>query len=60
MPARSYLLFEERPPELGVIRWFARWRQYVFQPASDTVFNPVCMREIADKSYSLTLAQRAR
>lgn len=33
---------------LGQIRWFSRWRQYVFSPHVDAVFNPDCLREIAD------------
>ncbi len=33
---------------LGYVKWFGRWRQYTFFPERETVFNPVCMREIAD------------
>ncbi len=32
---------------LGEIRWYGGWRQYVFYPAADTLFNPDCMRQIA-------------
>ena len=32
---------------LGLIQWFGRWRQYVFVPAPETVFNKDCLRDIA-------------
>jgi len=32
--------------ELGVIKWFAQWRQYVFYPAPDTLFNTGCLGDI--------------
>ena len=33
---------------LGWIGWFGRWRKYSFFPASDTVFEEDCLRDIAD------------
>ena len=33
---------------LGTITWYAPWRKYVFRPESDTVFEPVCLGEIAE------------
>lgn len=44
---------------LGTIRWFGRWRQYTFQPAPVTTFNPECLRVIAAKTEELTKAHRA-
>lgn len=34
---------------LGFVRWLARWRRYVFYPASEypTIFEETCLREIA-------------
>lgn len=32
---------------LGMIRWFGRWRGYVFEPDHGTVFNQECLRDIA-------------
>jgi len=32
---------------LGEVRWFARWRQYVFAPAVNTVWNPDCLNEVS-------------
>jgi len=32
---------------LGLIQWYGRWRQYVFVPGPETVFNRDCLRDIA-------------
>lgn len=32
---------------LGQIRWFGRWRKYAFFPQRDTVFEEVCLRDLA-------------
>jgi hypothetical protein len=33
---------------LGVVEWFNQLRRYTFLPNDDTVFDVVCLREIAD------------
>lgn len=33
--------------QLGEIHWFASWRRYCFMPLAYTVFDGVCLREIA-------------
>lgn len=33
---------------LGEIKWFGRWRQYVFFPVIGTIFNPDCMDHISE------------
>ncbi len=37
-----------KPQQIGTISWFGRWRKYCFNPAPDTVFEQVCLRDIAD------------
>jgi len=32
---------------LGLIKWFSKWRQYCFFPNSQTVFNVGCMKDIS-------------
>jgi hypothetical protein len=32
--------------ELGQIRWYGAWRQYVFFPAQHTLFNKTCLADI--------------
>ena len=43
---------------LGVIRWFGRWRQYVFEPEPGAVFNPDCMDAINAVIRSLMAERR--
>jgi hypothetical protein len=38
---------------LGVIKWFARWRQYAFFPESGTLFNEECLQDIRDQIHLL-------
>lgn len=45
---------------LGIIGWFARWRKYGFYPESATVFEEVCLREIAEFCERKTREHRAK
>lgn len=33
---------------LGTIQWYGAWRQYVFEPAADTVWSLGCLRDVED------------
>jgi hypothetical protein len=44
---------------LGVINWFSSWRRYVFSPIGGTVYDTVCLREIAEFCGAKTDAQKA-
>lgn len=33
---------------LGVIKWYASWRQYCFFPENDTIFSSGCLQDIQD------------
>lgn len=33
---------------LGRISWYGAWRQYIFSPASETVWNRECLKDIQD------------
>lgn len=43
---------------LGSIAWFGRWRQYTFNPASDTTFNHSCLTDIAEFLKNMNKEQR--
>jgi len=45
---------------LGVIRWFSRWRKYVFEPYAETVYEETCMRDISQFIEEETKARRAK
>lgn len=32
---------------LGTVKWFGRWRQYCFDPSSQTTFNRTCLQDLA-------------
>jgi hypothetical protein len=70
----TYIKFVEGPPKsktktwwvvnkfdeihLGWIGWFGKWRKYGFYPKADTVYEEVCLREIASFCESETKAHR--
>jgi len=31
---------------LGVIRWYGPWRQYIFYPEKDTIWNKDCLDDV--------------
>ena len=40
--------------QLGRVRWFGRWRKYAFEPWAGTIFEYVCLREIATFCEEMT------
>lgn len=32
---------------LGTVSWYAHWRKYAFQPEGRSVFEEICLRDIA-------------
>ena len=38
----------EKCEELGVIKWFSRWRKYSFFPLGGTVYENICLKDIAE------------
>jgi hypothetical protein len=32
---------------LGRIKWYGRWRKYIFEPCDGTLYEEVCMRDIS-------------
>ena len=43
---------------IGWIGWFGRWRTYSFYPDPNTVFEKVCLREIAEFCERKTAERR--
>jgi len=46
-------------PKLGSVHWYAPWRRYVFQPCMGTIYEPVCLRGLADVCETLTKEHKA-
>ena len=40
--------------EIGIIKWFPRWRQYCFFPYDRTIWNKKCLDDINDMITELT------
>ena len=68
MSRKTYVRFVEVPQgvevqtlrgdELGVIRWYAPWRQHVFMPGWDTEFSFDCLEDIAAKVKAMNEARK--
>jgi hypothetical protein len=43
---------------LGWIGWFSKWRKYSYFPRPDTVYEEVCLKEIADFCVGQTQLHR--
>ena len=38
---------KDRSPQIGVVSWYGPWRKYCYTPMANTVYEQVCLREIA-------------
>ena len=52
------VLSQTQGTTLGRIAWFGRWRQYVFIPEPDTVFNGECLGDIRQFLAALMAERR--
>lgn len=43
---------------LGRISWYGQWRQYVFSPAFETVWNKDCLKDIQDFLNNLMIERK--
>lgn len=54
------LVLSRRTDEvLGVIKWWGAWRQYVFEPRPNTVFNVGCL-ECINGAIAMLMAERKK
>lgn len=51
--------------QLGTVRWFGAWRQYILEPAFGTVWNTACLQDVVrfigaemDKRAAIRVADR--
>ena len=55
----TWLIFNKRSKaRLGRIAWHGAWRQYVFFPEPETIFNTGCMTEIQQLIADLMAERR--
>lgn len=43
-----WLVTTKQDNVLGYVRWYAQWRKYCFLPTAHSIFEEVCLREIAE------------
>jgi hypothetical protein len=43
---------------IGRIAWYGSWRKYCFFPREETVYEQICLREIADFCENATAAYK--
>lgn len=44
--------------EIGYVRFYPKWRKYVYEPLDDTIYEQVCLREIASFIEQETITWR--
>jgi hypothetical protein len=52
------VLTADRLVRLGMVSWYAPWRKYVFHPSGGTLYDPNCLRDIADSVDGLNRQHR--
>jgi hypothetical protein len=55
---KRWLVYATSGVYLGKIEWMSGWRKHIFGPETATVFDPSCLREIADFCQAATTAQK--
>ncbi len=45
--------------QLGIIKWYGAWRQYVLFPVAGTLWNPACLDDVADFMCRLMADRKA-
>ena len=53
-----WAVMDQNGSSLGEVRWWASWRRYTFHPAEDTLYDPGCLRQIADFCEEQTKERR--
>ena len=43
---------------IGIIKWYPAWRCYAFEPYNATIYEKICLRDIANILEQLTVNQR--
>lgn len=48
-----HIISKRQEEILAVIKWHSAWRQYTFQPQSDTIYNTECLLDIVKCTENL-------
>jgi len=55
-----YVIATSSDCTLGVIKWYARWRQYTFFPVSHTIWNAGCLDTVSTFIREQMAARKAK
>jgi hypothetical protein len=56
---RWAVMSKDQGSQIGSVSWYGPWRKYCFMPMASTVFEQVCLREIAEFIERETKSHRA-
>lgn len=51
---------QDGTPDIGIVKWYGPWRKYCFFPTPETVYEWVCLRDIARFCESETIKHRKK
>ena len=57
---KTWMVADQDDTVLGIVAWFSIWRKYSFFPKQVTVYEWVCLREIADFCEERTKEHKAK
>jgi len=43
---KFYVISKSSEITLGEIKWYSQWRQYIFEPSPETIWNRDCLNDI--------------
>lgn len=55
---RWAVMSKDQGSQIGMVSWYGPWRKYCFFPMASTVYEQVCLRDIANFCESQTKAHR--
>lgn len=56
--AETYAVHTQEGQCIALLKWYRPWRKYALFPMEQTVWEPTCLREIADVLVHCTRTQR--
>lgn len=56
---KRFFVYTRGAGQLGMVKWFARWRRYNFFPLADCTFDSECLEEISGFMKSLMRERKA-
>jgi hypothetical protein len=55
---KTWRIINSNDTPLGIVRFYPPWRRFVFEPHAGTIYEEVCLRDIAEFCVEKTKAWR--